>query len=488
MGLVNRKVLIDVLGIEYQGVNGLFASILTILGVAELGIGTAIIYNLYKPLAERDIPKIQSIIQFYSKCYWLIAFAMSGIGLIISFHLPFFVTESSLPINLQVVFLLILGEIVATYTFAYKRSILQADQRNYLISTINTIFIVVANVLQLLILLYLKDYYIFLGSKLICRIIENVVVNIVVNHYYPFLKKKTDRPLDSNILYDIKQKIKGLLFHKIGTFVVNSTDNILISKFFGLALVGVYSNYFYVISSASAIVQQAFDGITGSVGNLIAVSDMKKRMLIFKQLNLLNIFISSLCVNCVLILINPFITIVFGDDYLLDDYILFALIFNMILSVHRLVYGIFKTAAGIQYEDRYVPIAECMVNLFMSLLLMHKLGLVGVYLGTTVSMICQYGITFPIFIYKKVLGGNYIDYSIYLLRTLGYYLISACISWLSVKNISMESIYIDSFVKLLCVISMNIILFWVVYHRDNSYNYIIDRMCKFIKKDEKPGC
>lgn len=481
MGLANRKVLISMMGIDYQGINGLFASILTVLGVAELGIGTAIIYNLYRPIANNDIVSITSIMHFYKKCYTWIAVGMSIVGAVISFKLDFFVQETSIPVNLQVIFLLVLADIIATYTFAYKRSILFADQRNYIVSIINTIFVLCINVTQIAILFYTHNYYYYLCSKFVFRLIENIVINIIVNNLYPFLCGKDILPISKDILQDIKIKVKGLLFHKIGTFLVVGTDNILISKFISLSVVGIYSNYFYVISSVNAILQHAFDSITGSVGNLITSLEEEKKMKVFKELNLLNILFSSVCVNLVFVLTTPFIEIVFGNKFTLSTEIMFALIINMVLTTQRLVFGIFKTAAGIQYEDRLVPLFEAAINLICSLLLLHWLGLIGIFMGTTVSLFTQYGYSFPKFIFKRVLNGTYSQYVKYVLSVFLFYLLSSSSIYLSTYWIKGNT-YIIFIEKLFVTSIMSVLVFIVCYHKSQSFSYIMQRLNKIKKK------
>lgn len=480
-GLLNRRMLISILGIDYQGVNGLFGSVLNLLSIAELGIGTAIIYHLYKPLAEHDKEKIGSIMQFYKKCYTGIAVVMFVVGSLLSIRIDFFVNECSLPLNLHIVYFLMLADSIATYTFAYKRSILYADQKNYVVAIINTSFVLLYNIAQIAILYITNDYYYYLTVKLLFRVIENVSINIYVNKKYRYLSAKTYPPISKEVLADIILKIKGLLFHKISTFIVNGTDNILISKFLGLSLVGIYSNYYYVISSLNAILQQAFDGITGSVGNLIATSERTKRLSVFGELNSINTLLSALFVNVLLVSINPFVSLVFGSEYLLDNVTLIVLAINMVFTNQRRVFGVFKSAAGIQYEDRYVPVVESIVNIGMSLILLHFFGIVGVFLGTLISQLCDFSYTFPVFVYGKVLGGSFGEYIKCISFNLSYHTITIAITIFifSLNNCTNFGTFVAT---VLFTIIQTILLFWCFWQRTPYCIAVVNRIKTVLHK------
>lgn len=480
-GLANRKFLISILGIEYQGVNGLFGSVLNMLSIAELGIGTAIIYHLYRPLANGNKEMVGSIMHFYKNCYRGIALVMLTVGMILSVKLDFFVTASSLPVNIHIVYYLMLADVIATYTFAYKRSILYADQKNYIVAIINTFFVVCCNIVQVGILYWTKDYYLYLSVKLGLRLLENISINIYVSKHYAYLSAKKYPKIAKDLLKDIIQKIKGLLFHKIGTFVVNGTSNILISKFLGLALVGIYSNYYYVISAINSVLQQAFDGTTGSVGNLLATEDSSKRLSVFEELNGINTLFSAIAVNMLFVLINPFIKTIFGDEFVLNHTIVILLVLNMIFTNQRRVFGVFKAASGIQYEDRYVPIAESLTNIIISVILLFKFGLAGIFVGMLVAQCCVYLYTFPILIYRNVMEKSITDYTKYLLFVFSFHIISlSSVSW--VFHVFIEETIMNYAIKGCVACIQTILIFYVFWHNTDSYQHMLNRIKLIIKK------
>ena len=283
-GMINRKILLAVMGVEYQGINGLFSNVLSLLSLAEMGIGTAIIYHLYKPIQENDIFQIKTLMGFYRKCYNIIAIVVFSLGLLVLPFLGFFIGENSLDINFNIVYLLMLFEVLASYLFTYKRSILYAKQRNYIVFIADSLYLLLAYTIQILIIIFTKNYYWYLACKVILRIVENSLLNLATNKWYPYLKVKNAEKLDKAIFDDIVLKVKGTMFHKIGAYVVYGTDNVLLSKFFGLLIVGIYSNYSLIITSVTNVFAQIVTSATASVGDLLTYNDIAKNFRIYKEL------------------------------------------------------------------------------------------------------------------------------------------------------------------------------------------------------------
>lgn len=482
LGIISRKVLLSYMGIEYQGINGLFSNILSVLGIAELGIGTAIIFHLYGPLAQKDLPLICSIMNFYKKCYRYIAAAISIIGCLFALNINFFIGEHSISINLTVVYLLMLADVVASYTLTYKRSILYADQNNYIVSLADTGNIVLANVFQIIIIIITKNYYIYIGAKILFRILENILINFIVNKKYSFLVNAPNIPLDKSILKDIKLKVKGLLFHKIGSFVVNGTDNIIISKFINVASVGLYSNYSYIITSVTGLFGQVINATTAGVGNLLVSSEEHKRLKIFNELQYLNFALANFTTVAIYIMCGSFISFFFGEQYVLPDYIVQVLCLNYLLTCARGVYGTFKSAAGIQFEDRFVPIAESIVNLIFSLVLVNKIGFVGVFIGTSISNLCVFCYSFPKFVYKGVLKGKLKNYYLQLIFFLSLVIancfISKFVCGLFVMESNLKQLLFNGVIALI-IPNFN---FWILLRNRKEMLYLVNRICKIINR------
>ena len=482
IGLLAQAIFIKIMGIEYLGLNGLFTNIISMLGIVELGIGSAIIYNLYKPIAINDVETIKSLMNFYKKSYNIIGIVVLTIGLIIIPFLPLIIEDVTVKINVPLIYILFLLDIVFSYFLSYKRSILYASQKNYLINLIHLGYTILLNIGQLLMLFYTKNYYLYLIVKIIVRIIENLIITYIVNKEYSYLKEDAKK-LDPTIEKDIIKKVKALFFHKIGGFVVLGTDNIIISKFLGLVSVGLYSNYYMIINAVQTLFSQALVALTPSVGNLLVKENKNKTFEVFKKIRFMNFWIATFTSVCILNMMQQFITIWIGEEYLLDDIVLIVLVFNLFQKLMRSTYQTFKEAAGIYYEDRFVPLLESLINIIVSIIGVKLIGLAGVFIGTIISGFVLWFYSYPKYVYKKLFDRSYKDY---LKETLGYIILFIVISYLTyyINNIYLVNNIYFEFVKniLIAIIVPNILMLLVFIKNDNFKYYIQLIKTKFTKK------
>ena len=318
IGFIAQKIFLNILGQEYLGLNGLFNNIISMLSIAELGIGSAIIYNLYKPIYEKDKETLKSVMSFYKKVYRIIALVIFLLGLLIIPFLSTIVGENQIQDNINIIFVLFLIDVVCSYLLTYKRSILQADQNNYYINFVHIGYLIGMNVLQIIILVFTKNYYLYLIIKIIFRLLENIVLNLIVNIKYTYLKEKNIKKIDKNILNDIKLKIKGIIYHKFATFFVSGTDNILISYFFNVGVVGIYSSYYMIINSVNTLFSQVIVSVTSSVGNLLVSDDKSKKYSIYKKIRFFNVWLAIFSAVSIFVIMDSFITIWLGKQYLMS--------------------------------------------------------------------------------------------------------------------------------------------------------------------------
>lgn len=406
LNIISRRAIIFFLGIEYQGVNGLFSNILSMLSIAELGFGTAIIYHLYEPIKVNDQEKIIALLQFYKKTYNIIAAVIFLLGICLTPFVHLFVDTSTLNIHFKLVFLLFLMDSVLSYCFTYKRSLLIADQKNYIVTYFDIVYILLSTLAQIAILNLTRNFYYFLTVKFLFRLLENLILNIWINHHYKYITRKETILLDSEIFRDIILKVKGLMFHRIGSFVVTGTDNMILSRFLGLTTVGIYSNYSLIITSLLGLISKVTSSATSSVGNLLLENDPQKSRSVFEELQLFNTWIIYMSGTAFFHLATPFVSLFFGKDYILHKSTVLLLTIYFYLSGMKKVFGTYKDAAGIQYEDRWIPVIESIVNLILSISLVQCIGINGIFIGTVVSSVIIYCYTFPILIYKNILKGT----------------------------------------------------------------------------------
>lgn len=481
-GLVNRKVFLMCLGVEYQGISGLFTNILAILSVAELGIGTAIVYHLYEPIANNSIEKIKSLIHLYKKCYQVITTIIGIIGIIFIPFLSFFIGKNSINININIIYLLSLLDVLVSYIFMYKRSMLYADQKNYLVTTFDIGYIISVYTIQIIVLYITKSYYLYLVIKVAFRIIENLALNIIVMRLYPYLKDKSIKKLDKSIIDDVILKVKGLLFHKVGNYIVNGTDNILISKFVSVVAVGLYSNYNLIISSVTNAFGQAVAGTTASVGNLLVEGDKSKKIEIFNELQIFNAAIINFAASAMFCMSTPFVDFFFGVEYSMEVNVIFVLMIKYITTEMKRVYGVFKDAAGIQYEDRYVPVIESFANLILSLLFVFKFGIVGVFLGTVLSNIIAYLYTYPILVWKGVLGATIESYFKQLIRYISVIIFDLGICYGITKVLSTSNYFVNFAMSGVIALIVPNIIFYLNFKNRKEFSFVISRLASLLSK------
>ncbi len=472
IGFIAQAVFIKILGAEYLGINGLFSNIISMLGIVELGIGSAIIYNLYKPIEEKNIEVIKSLMDFYKKAYNVIAVIVLILGIILIPFLDFFIKEITVDINIQIVYLLFIIDIVSSYLFSYKRSILYADQKNYIINIVHMSYLVILNILQLLVIYITKNYYIYLTVKIFMRVLENIVITLIVNKKYQYLTTGKIKKLDSVIEKDIVKKVKALFFHKIGYFIVLGTDNVIISKFLGIVTVGLYSNYYLVINAVQMLFGQAITAIVPSVGHMLVKCDKQKNFEVFKKIRFINFWISTFTAISILIIIQPFVKLWIGEKYLLSNIVLYFLVFNYFQKMMRSSYNIFKEAAGIYYEDRFIPLIESALNIIFSILFVKIWGLTGVILGTILSDLVLWFYSFPKFVYSNLFKADYLKYT---KETIGYivvFVVIATITFFISNLFIVNSNILQIIINVIIAILVPNFMIFILFFKTENFKYL----------------
>ncbi len=481
LSFVGKTCLIKVMGDEYNGINALFGSVISMLSIAELGIGTAIIYNLYKPVKENNIEAIKSIMIYYKKCYRLIAGIVLVLGIIMTLFIGDLIGELSIGENLYFLYYLFLLDAVCSYLFSYKRSIIYANQKNYIISMFDMAYVVLLQVLQITVLLYLRDFAAYLVVGIICKLLENILIQFYADKKYPYLKDKQVGKISSEIRLDIREKVKGLLFHRIGSYIVFGTDNLIISHMVNIVAEGLYSNYLTIINPLSNILSQMINALQPAVGNLLVENDKEKNFNVYKKISFINFWIYTVSSICLFYLIQDFIILWLGKEYLFELGIVFVLCVNFWQTGMRGALGAFKNAAGIYYEDRYIALAESIINILVSIILTYKYGIIGVFVGTFVSSQLLFLYSFPVLVYKPLFDKNYIFYIKEMLGYIGVWLFSFAVTYFMSELI--EYIYVSNTILNFLLktgsifLTVNIILV-LLYYRKSEFYYLKDILNK----------
>lgn len=473
IGLVTQKIFINVLGTEYLGLNGLFTNILSMLAIAELGIGSAIIYSLYKPIAEKNIEKIKALMNFYKKSYRYIAILVTLIGILIIPFLNVIVGENNIQSNIIIIYLLFLSDTVVSYLLTYKRSILYASQKTYIINIIHILYLILMNGLQIIILFYTQNYILYLIIKIVFRILENIIITIIADKMYPYIKQKNNSKIDKETKDSIIKKVKGLIFHKIGAFIVLGSDNIIISTFLGISTVGLYTNYNTILQAVNSLFSQVFSSITASVGNLLVEekNDKEKLYVTYKRMLFVNAWMYTFSSVAILCLIEPFIKIWIGDNYLLSYNVLIVLVINCYVQGMRKTYNTFKEAAGIFHEDRFIPIIESIVNIIASIVLLKIFGLAGVFMGTIISTMVLFLYSYPKYVYNNLFGKTYKQYIIDNLKYVIVFFICCIITATVTNNILLNNMYLQLILNGIFVVLIPNIIQYGIFRKKDEFLY-----------------
>lgn len=405
-----QKVLVDTMGSEYNGINGLFGSIISMMSLADLGIGTAIIYHMYRPVAEKDWEKINSLLLFYKRCYIGISGVVLLIGIVVGFFLPLLVGEVTIHDSIYLIYILFLADCLCSYFLAYKKSLLYADLMNYIPDTIYFLTYMAQNALQIYVLLAFHNFILFLIVKTMGKCISNLFISLYIRKRYPCTRERRPEPVEKEIREDIVTKVKGLLCHKLGKMLVTGSDSIVITGILGITAMSLYTNYHLVIGGITALLNKIFETLTNSVGNFLLDSDRERRYEVYKKIDLLNFW----CFGCVAAgmyaVLQPLIALWLGEEFLIDKLVLFVLVVNFYLEGMRASVNTFKEAAGIFHEDRRIPMLEAVVNLIVSIVLAKLLGMAGVFLGTILSTAVVYLYSYPRYVCRPLFGMSYRRY------------------------------------------------------------------------------
>ena len=476
-----RIIFIKILGGEYLGLNGLFTNILTVLSLAELGVGEAINFSLYKPLAENDTFKCQMLMQFYKKIYTIIGITVLLLGIVITPFLSFFINEVPDIPNLNVIFILFVVNTSISYFFSYKRNLIIADQNRYIATIYRYSFYFILNAAQIVFLIITKNYIAFLLLQILCTLLENLFVSLKANRMYPYLKNKDKISLDNSTKTEIVKNTKAMMMHKIGGIVVTSTDNILLSKFVDLVTVGIYSNYYLVINALNTVFTQFYTSIIASVGNLCAKENTKKQYEVFNKVDFLGFWIYSFSSVSFICLINHFIQIWIGENYLFQIDIVLVLTINFYLTGMRKSVMTFREAAGLFYKDRWKAIIEAIVNLVVSIILVTKYGTIGIFLGTMISSISVCIWVEPYILFKYSFNKKLSDYFKKYFKYLMITIISGAITFYLCSIINF-GLYLSFFIKILiCFLIPNLIII-MVFNKNENFIFYKEIFIKYSKK------
>lgn len=413
-----RMVFVRVLSQEYLGIEGLFSSLLLLLSLAELGIGSAIIFSLYEPLAKDDQPKIRALMRLYRIAYWTIAGVVSVLGLALSFKLEWFIRDMPDIPHLQTYFLIFVANTAVSYLFSYKASLIQADQKQYVVNLWQYFFTFVMCATQIILLLTTGSYLAFLLTMLVSTAVQNICIAVVADRMYPFIKGRGDvAPVDPETMDQIKKNTFALVLHKIAGIASTPATNMILSAFVGLRVVAIYANYLLVTLALQRLVNKVFDAAVASIGNLGVTESRERQREVFDLALYVNALLGTLVSVPLLAVFTTTMTVFFGADYVFAGAIEFAIVALFFLKMIRTTALSFTSAFGLYWFTRWKAVVETVVLIGLSLLAAPTFGIGGILVANCVTSFFVSGLIEGYMLFKHGLG---VSSRRYFVRVTGY--------------------------------------------------------------------
>ena len=478
---VTRTLLITLLGDEYNGLTSFFQNVVSMLSFTELGVGTAIIYALYKPVAENNIEKLKSLMGFYKNVYRILAVIILSLGVIVTPTLKFFL-ETDVPLgNVSLYFLIYLGNTAVSYLFIYKSSILNADQRNRTVKLITTIFLVLKHSIEIGVLLLTKSFVAYLVVQLICTVLNNLTISTVANKYYPWLKEKASK-LEKSERKTIFDDVKSMFVYRVGGILLNNSASIIMSKLVGVVVLGFYSNYNLFIGAATTFLELIFHALTGSLGNLNSAKNSKSSEKVLRECNFMAFFLYTICAVGMFVLLDDVVLIWLGPERMLGKAVCFAMVAN--LYIFGMLQGVmaYRMTTDLFRITKYIILVTCGLNIGLSICMGIKWGLFGILIATSIARLTTNFWYEPLMLYKKIFKmsatKHFVKQGMYFATTLA----SGAITYFVCEKLFTEVSIITIAVKFVLCVAIPSVIILVLYFRTEEFGALKGRAFGLLKK------
>ena len=469
-----RTAMIYLMDVEYLGLNSLFASILQVLNLAELGVGSAMVFSMYKPIADHDVKTICALLKLYKRYYFIIGLVIGIVGIVLTPTIPRLI-KGEIPdgINVYVLYLLNLIATVMTYwLFSYKNSLLQAYQRSDVASKVTIITTTAQYGIQLCVLWLFHDYYLYVIVVLVTQAATNIATAIAATKIFPQYSPEGELP--KSVVKAINQRIKDLFTAKLGATIVNSVDTIVISAFLGLTTLAMYQNYYFIMNAVMSLLSIVFASCLAGVGNSMVTESMDKNYNDFRVITFLINWIVTICMCCFATMYQPFITLWVGKEYTFDGVVVTLFCVYFYLVIIQQIIGMYKDASGIWHQDRFRPLVASVVNLTLNISLVKAWGIYAIITSTIISYLV---VAMPWMInnvFKYVFKRDWKKYTTELI----VYFVVACIISVICFGICRWTESFGLFAQIIlnmiiCIIMSNFLMI-IIYRKNKYYNQMLD--------------
>lgn len=489
LSFICRTVFIEILGSEYLGINGLFTNILRLLSFAELGAGSAIIYKMYKPIAENNTEKIKSLLHLYKRAYNIIGIAIFIMGIALIPFLPFLMKDTAGLSEDKIIlyYILFLANSSISYFFVYKRSLLTACQDEYVVNLISLFATVLTNILEIIFLFATRNYAAYLLMQICGTLFENILIAFRANKRYPYIKDKANQKLSKHEHKSFFRDVRVLFLYQVANALALGTDNVIISAFVGVNEVGLLSNYTLITTSLFGLIDAMFNAITPSIGNLNTIKDKARKEKVFYQILYMLFIVYGYASIMVTLLINKFIVLWVGEDYVFNMSISIVLGLDLFVSGMRYVYYSFRNTSKLFRKKVLLPFTSVLANVLLSILLANVLPVeghwkvFGVLFATPFTKLAINLLYEPSMIHKYIFESSPIKYY----KKYAYYmfimLLSGVVSYFAIKVIPIDGVLgfvIDGIVGTLVVLA----IFWLFTFKTAAYREVKEKLAQLVKK------
>ena len=482
VGFVCRMVFVRSLPPEYLGINGLFSNILSMLSLAELGIGSAIIFALYRPLAENDERKIASIMQFYASAYRIIGCVIAVIGIALIPFLKYIIGETpQIKENINLIYLVFLFNTCITYFFSYRGSLILASQRNYILLTTSYVITILQSILQIGVLLIWHEYMLYLAIQTIGAITYNILISQKAVKDYPYIKEKGIEPLPKDEKKSLFKNIRALTFNKLAMVLVNSSDNIIITFFSGLVIVGYTSNYVLFSGIIDTLTKQIFDGLTASVGNLNAIEDREKSYRFFNIFQFASYAIFGWMSIGIWLVSSDLVALCFGDSFVLPPEIPFILGINFYILKMTTAANTYRETLGLFKYGQFTLFFTAILNIGLSILFGRLWGVFGILLATSVARLLTNVWYIPYAVFKHGLNKNPILYFVSYVKYLVLVIITGALCFFVCHFITIGAFW-NVLLKIIVCSIIPILVVTLFFHKTFEYQYLLDKVKTYASK------
>ena len=484
LGFFSRKIMLVHLGTDLLGLNTALYAVIDFMLLMELGITSAVGVSLYKPLARGDVQKVNEIIWLFKYLYRILAGGIIGVGIIFSPLLPFVVEKSDVTLwQTYIAYFIFLLSAASNYFFGYGRVLFQADQRNFIPVTITNSILITKTLCQIWIVLATDSYWGWLACELFFQVGSYMAIEKALYRRYRALVPVPGMSFRELVqsYRDIFHNAKRIAVHQFAGFVLKQSDNIIIATMINLSTVTLYGNYALVNNALNSLLWNVLQNAWAGVGNLVAVESKERIYAVYKEYLCANFFISVVINLCVVLLVDDFIRVWLGEEYILSRWIIIAMAGANVIGSFTNASSAFTSAYKL-FGFVWIPVVEAGVNIILSILGAYYLNLFGVLLGTLGAVLIS-AVWKPVYLHKWGLHLSLKPFVLYICKLVGMFLLALLLVIFLIGMIREKFGYIDNFVDwflwALCVFGLVVLVFGgILFLGDKNFKFFVRRMLR----------